>query len=475
MKVVVEAVSSIEKKVVVEVPAEEVDRALDAEYKRIGKTAKVRGFRPGKIPKGLLRKMYRQQAAAGVSEALIRTNLSPAFDEASLEPLAVPDVERDAVLEGQPFRFTLTCQVRPEIALVGIDDLAVERQPTEPEDEAITAELERRRMTQAELEPVEDRPADTGDTVTIDYSGRLAEADEPFEGGVGEDHDVELGSGTLVPGFEDQLVGHNEGDEVEVKLTLPDNYPEELAAKEAVFDVTIKAVRTKVVPDLDDDLAVDLGFEDLGALRADVYDTLKNQAVEEETGRLNETVVRGLLEANPVEVPQALIDEAAERLRQRLSMHFRRQGFPDQLLEYAMSQQESMVAEQAVDLARRDLLLEAVAAEYGIEITDDDIDARIAEMAEAMGDPAPKIRAMLSRGGGIDLMRQEMMRDRALDWLVDKATGTLAVLGESTDGSASDGAELDNGESEGQDTPVAETASDGGGGDSETGTEETSS
>lgn len=458
MKVVVEAISSVEKKVTVGVPADKVDRALDVEFKRIGKTAKVRGFRPGKIPRGLLRKMYRVQANSAVSESLIRDHLSEAFKEAGLEPLAVPDVDRGAIAEGTVFEFTLFCEVRPDIELKGIDGLKVERRETEPTDEAMAAELETRRMSQAELEPVEDRAADIGDTITMDYSGRLADADEPFEGGVGTDTDIELGSGTLVPGFEDQLVGSKEGDSVVVNLALPDSYPDELADKAAVFDVVVKTVRRKVVPDLDDDLAVDLGFDDLGALRASVYDSLKNAAVEEESARIREEAVNGLIFANPVEVPKSLIEQAAERLRQRLGMHLRMQGMPDEFLKMALEQQDGMIDERALELARRDLLLEALAESRSIVIDDAMLDDRIGEIAESTGDPIPKVRGMLQRGGGMDVLREEMLRDRALDWLIDKATGVLDVLGESEAATLSDTPELDKADSEGQDTSVAADA-----------------
>lgn len=422
MKVQVEELSAVERKITVELPAELVDAQLSDQYKRLSKTAKVRGFRPGKIPKGLIRKMFRQDAEAAAGGELIQSNILAVFTEASVEPLTMPAVDRATLAEGQPFEFSLVVQVKPTIDHVDVSKLTAERNSTEPTDEEIAAEMETRREAGAELEPVEDRGADTGDTVTIDFSGCLVGETEPFEGGSGSDHDLEIGSGSLVPGFEDQLIGKKEGDEVKVEITFPEDYAEHLANKPAVFDVTVRAVRAKVLPDVDDEFAVDLGFDDLGGLKASVYDKIADAKREEEDGRLRQEVLAQLMTANPLELPEALVTNAAERLMRQLRMQFQMSGIPPEQLDGILGSQTEMMQGRAKELAHRDLLIDALVTQETIEVSDDDIDDRIGEMAERAGQPKPKVRAMLAQDGRIDDLRAEMQNEKAIRWLADTAT-----------------------------------------------------
>ena len=418
MKVSVEEISTVEKKIVVELAAAQVDSALNEQYKRIAKTARVRGFRQGKVPRTLLRRMFKADAENGASQALIQGNVVAAITESELQPLSVPDVERDPITEGQSFVFKMFCQVRPEFEVQGLDDMLLESEPVEPGDEALQAELERRRETQAELVPVEDRGADIGDTVTIDFVGRLADAEEPFEGGTGTDHDVELGSGSLIPGFEDQLAGMKVGDEGSIEVTFPEPYgSDELAGKPAVFQVTVKAVRSKVLPDIDDELAVDLGFEDLSGLRASVYDQLATAMREEAQGRLREQILDGLLATNPIEIPGVLLEQAAQRLQSQLGMHLSMGGMPPEQVRDALGRQSEMISTRAKELAHRDLVLEAISSLKGIEVADGDLDVRVGEIAEQTGQPRAKVRATLQQGDRLEGLREEMLHEKTMEWL----------------------------------------------------------
>ena len=472
MQVQVEAVSSVEKKIIVEVPKQDVDRELAAQYKRISKTARVRGFRPGKVPKGLIKKMYGPQALAGAAEELVRNNLSQAVEESGIEPVAIPDMERGTLAEGTDFQFTLFCQVKPEVELKGIDEITVEPAKGEPSVEEIEADLERQRQTQAELEPVEDRDSDTGDVLTIDYSGVLDGEAEPFEGGVGTDTELELGSGRFVPGFEDQLIGHREGAEVKVEVTLPDDYPEHLAGKKAIFTTTVKAVSKRVIPDLDDELAVDLGFEDMGDMRAKTYDRLKEQSEAAEKNRVHDQVMDALLAANEVEIPSALAEEAAGRIREQVRSQFNYPGVDESLVQQLLGAQEERIQEQAQRVARRNLLLEVIAADKGLTVSDEDIDERLTEMSEQLGQPKPKIKALLAQGGSLNMLKDDMQREMAMKWLIDKATGVLPAAEESGE----EGPSMDKAADEGQDTAdsaeasseeATEVASDGAASDAE--------
>ena len=416
MKVQVEELSPIDKKLVVEIAADEVNKSLEAQYKHLARTRKVRGFRPGKVPKQLVKRMFGAEAAATVGQELLQSCVVDALKEAELDPLDMKDVETEPVAEGQPFTFSIRCEVKPTFTLQGVAELDLERRETEPTDEDIARQLEQMREAHAELEPVEDRGADIGDTLTIDYSGKLVGEEEPFEGGTGTDHDVALGTGSLVPGFEDQLVGAVEGDERCVELTFPEDYVEHLAGKAAVFTVTVKAVRRKVLPDLDDDFAVDLEFEDLDALRASVYDRLSQKAQEAEDGRIRGEIVDTLIAANPLEVPPSLINQAAENLRRQLSYHLAMSGMQSEQLEQALGAQSGYIQQRAHELAHRDMLLAAVVQDYGLELSDAEVDDKIGELAENTGQPKARVRANL-QGDRMDGLRKDLLQEKAFEWL----------------------------------------------------------
>ena len=425
MKVQVEDISAIQKKLTVELPADDVTQRLEHEYKQLVKTATVRGFRRGKAPKGLIRKMYRQDVEQRVSGNLIQTNLMAAFTQADITPLSVPDIERDPIAEGKPFTFSLFCQVRPAFTLAGVAGITVERKSVEPADDAIQAEIERLRMEHAELEPVEDRGADLGDTVTIDFAGRIEGETEPFDGGTGTEHPVELGTGSLIPGFEDQLVGSKPGDELKVELAFPEDYAEHLAGKNAVFDVSVGGVHMKVLPDVDDAFAEDCGHEDLSALKGSIYDQLAGELRDEEDGRVREAVIGQLLEANPVEVPAVLIEEAAERLKRQLGMQLSMSGMQGEMLQNIMEGQAAMIHERAKELALRDLLLDQLAVEKSIAVSDSELDERVGEIAERSGQPRPKVMATLRQGDHLEGLRVEMLHEKAVKWLEDVASGLI--------------------------------------------------
>ena len=421
MNVTVEHISPIQRKITVEVPAEVVSTTLARHYKKVSKTAKVRGFRPGKAPQGLIRRLYRADIEERASEELVRSNLIEALGEASTEPLAVPEIETEPLAEGEAFVFSLFCQVKPTIELQGLEKLTAQAGKSEPDEEDIVARLEEFRERHAEREPVEDRGADIGDIVTIDYAGRLAGEEEPFEGGTASDHEIELGSGRLVPGFEDQLMGTKEGDERTVELTFPEQYVEHLAGKDAVFTVTVKSVGRKVLPDLDDDFAQDVEFEDMSALRASIYDELASSMLEEEEGRLREEVLNQLLAENPLEVPSALLQEAAQRLTRQLAMHLTMSGMSREAVGEAMTNQRETIMVRARELAHRDLLLDALAAVESIEVSPEELDAEITVLAERTGQPKPRVRAELQSDGRLEGLSTELQHRKTVAWLVDRA------------------------------------------------------
>ena len=427
MNVHVEDISAVQKKVVVELSVPEVDEALEEQYRRLSRTARVKGFRPGHVPKSLLRKMFRQDATQSAMSAILKANLWTALQQAAVMPVSVPDIEPSELAEGQPFTFSMFCQVRPSIDLKGIDELRAERKPVEVPDDAILKEIEALRQQHAQLEAVEDRGADIGDVVTMDYVGTLVGATEPFDGGTGTDRQIELGSGSLVPGFEDQLQGAREGEERTLNISFPESYSGDLAGKEATFKVTVKAVQKKILSDVDDDFAKDLDYEDLSAMRAAIYDKLATKLEEEAGGDLREQVVKGLLSANPIEIPPILLESAVDRMRRNLTLQMAMSGLDKELTAQLMESQDGAIREKARELAHRDLLLDEVCKRENLIVTEEDLEVRIGEIAERAGQPKAKVKANLQKDDRIEGLRSEMQHLKALEWLEQKAQANAAA------------------------------------------------
>lgn len=430
LQVSVEDVSAFERKIVVEVPAEDVTRSLDAEFKKLGKQAKVRGFRQGKVPKGLVRKMFRQDAVAAVSRGLVQANIVQAIDQAKIEPISYPQLEQDPIEDGKPFVFRMFVQVKPEFEIEGLGTLSVEPESTEPADEAMQAEIDQLREKHAELEPVEDRGADIGDVCTVDYTGTVKGEEEPFKGGTAQDQDIEIGSGQLIPGFEDQLHGATPESDVVVEVTFPEDYSPELAGKEVIFQVKVRDVRKKVLPVVDDDFARDIGFEDLGAMRADIYDRLAGELRGEVEGKRREVIIAHLIETNPMDVPSALIDQAASSLAEKLGMNLSMSGIDETMLKTLMEGQKEMIRERAVVLAHRDLLLDKVAQTQSLTVTEEALESRLDEIATGAGQPKAKVKGMLQRNGRMEGLREEMLHTMAMEWLDDVALNGLPEVTE---------------------------------------------
>jgi trigger factor len=443
MKVQVEHISNIEKKVIVELPVDSVDRALDDQYKRLGRTARVKGFRPGKVPRSLIRKMFRNDAQSAASTELIQSNLLQAMEQAEVEPLNMPDIDRGELVEGQDYSFSLQCQVRPEIDVQGLDDLKVERQMISVPDEPIDQELQALREKHAELEPVEDRAADTGDTLTVDFKGILDGESEPFEGGTGSDQSIELGAGTLVPGFEDQLIGAKEGDEVNVAITFPEDYVEALATKEATFQVSVKSVKRKVLSDLDDEFARDLEYDDLSSLRGAIYDRKYKEMCDAEDTRVRKEILDAITEANDVVVPTVMSQAAAGQLRSELHARMQMSGLGHDEIHHLMEEQGDSIETRGVDLAKRDLLLGAIAKREELEVNDEELDGRLDSIAEATGKSKSWVKATLVRENRLEGLKIEVLHDKVFEWLEERATGGTSS---GTEANGTDVSETDDAE-----------------------------
>jgi trigger factor len=410
-----------------EVPPEVVEREVARAARQFGREMRIPGFRKGKVPPPVV---IRRVGREAVLDEAVRDSIgrwyADAIGEARIAPVGDPDLTLPDSLpgEGEPYTFTVEIGVRPEAKLGTYKGVEVGRREPEATDEQIDAELAQMQERAARLETAE-REAKEGDFVVMDFVGSID--GEEFEGGAGRDQMIELGSGRLIPGFEDQLVGHKAGDEVTVEVTFPEEYgATQLAGKEAQFAVTVKEIKEKVLPELDDDFAVDqAGFDNLQELRDDIAAKLKEadeRAVEQ---AYREAVIDAVVAEAKIDVPESLVQARARELWERMVHSLGHQRISkDMYLQMAGKTEDEIISEalpEAETALKREAVLAAVNAAEDIEPSDGDIlDALQASAARENVKPE-KLRDQLQSAGRLDELKEDLASRRAADLLVEEA------------------------------------------------------
>ena len=409
--------SPVVKTLTVEVAAPRVAKAFDKAYEGLRKQARIKGFRPGKAPRAVLERLYGASVPDEIERALVGETLADAVELSQLTPLMEPGIEAERPEPGQAFRYKARIECKPEIELPELEALPAKRPAVSVGDDEVLTRLEAlRERTAPILEEPEGTAAELGHYLTIDYVGRLE--GEPFEGGSGEDTEVELGAGRLVPGFEDQLVGAVAGEDRELEITFPDDYAhEELRGKVATFAAHVSAVKRREQRELDDEFAKDMGdFENLGELRERIRSDLLEERERIAKAALRRSVMDALIERTDFEVSPGVVEQ---QLRQQLASMQRE--YAEQVPEDVLHNQLARMAEEGRPAAERRMreafLLAAVARDQGIEVADEDVDARLDELAEARGTSPSELRKLARDQGWRDAIRAELLDERALDFL----------------------------------------------------------
>jgi trigger factor len=390
-----------------EVPAEEVERRVQQAARRLGGQLRIPGFRKGKVP------------PPGVIGWYV-----DAIDEAGIAPVGEPDLDvGDLPAEGQPLTFTIEIGVRPQANLGQYRGLEVGRREPGVEQAAIDAELDRMRERLATLETVE-RQAAGGDQVVVDYVGRVE--GEPFDGGEGRDQLIELGSGRLIPGFEEQLTGVSAGDERTISVSFPEDYPGGLGGQDATFDVSVHEVKAKRLPELDDDFASDASeFETLAQLREDIAERLRHadeHAIEHE---FEEAVLQAAADEAKNQLPDKLIHARAHEMIGQTLSSLERQGVSrDTYLRITGKDEEELAHEaepEAAAALRREAVLAAVVAAESIEPTDEELVDALRPAAERDGADPEGLVAELRKAGRVEALREDVATRKALELIVAEA------------------------------------------------------
>jgi trigger factor len=413
-----------------EVPAAEVEKRVAQAAKGLARGMRVPGFRPGKAPAPVVIKRIGRDA---VLDEAVRESIggwySAAIDDAKVVPVGEPDLDLSALPgEGEPLKFAIEIGVRPPAKLGDYKGLEVPKRDADAGDEAISEEIERLRERSAKLETVE-RAAGRGDFVVMDFAGSVDGT--PFAGGEGRDQMVELGSGRLVPGFEEQLEGASAGEERTVKVTFPEDYQAaELAGKEAEFAVTVKEVKAKDLPELDDEFAEEAGFDTLDELREDI----RGRIAESESSRIEAEFREAALDAAvanaTVEVPDTLVEARARELWDQMLHSLSHQGISKEAYLRISGREEEEIVEQgkedAAQALRREAVLAAIIEAEKIEPSEDEVLEAVGQAA-AEGQGSPKqLLERLKSAGRLDALKEDLAQRKALDLVADSAKPVAA-------------------------------------------------
>ena len=388
------------------------------------KNLNVPGFRKGKVSRTVFNRMYGEEA---LYEDALNAVLPEAYEaavlEAGIEPVAQPKIDVESMNKGEDWVITAEVTVKPEVKLGEYKNLTVSKQDREVTDEDVEARLKREQESQAELVIKEDAAAENGDTVVIDFEGFLG--DEAFEGGKGENYSLELGSNSFIPGFEDQLVGKKAGEEVEVNVTFPEDYQaEDLAGKEAVFKVTVHEVKAKELPELDDEFAkdVDDSVESLDELKEKFRKELteaKEAAAEE--AKDEEAIRLAVENAEIVELPHVMVHDEVHRSMDEFLNNMQRQGIsPEMYYQLTGSTEEDLHKQfegEAEGRVKTNLVIQAVAKAENIEVTQEDIDAEVKDLAEQYNMPEAQVRKVLNN----DMLEHDIRMKRAVETITETA------------------------------------------------------
>jgi len=421
MNVRIEDVSSVKKKLSFEVGAEKVDAEIGKAYQKIAKSAKVKGFRPGKVPQHLLEKYYAPQMEEQVLNRLINDSYFKALVEHRIAAVSDPEIVESGTLEkGKPFTYAAQVEVKPEVEVKDYQGLALQKEKFEFDAKIVEERLEEMRAGRAEMVTSSRDEAAAGDFVTIDFEGFVDGT--PFEHGKADDYQLELGSSSFIPGFEEQLQGMKRGEEREVQVTFPENYgSEELAGKPATFRVVLKEIKEKALPALDDEFAKGFGLESLAELKEKIEENYRQQETSRIDGDLRERLVTALIERNPVEVPETMVAGQLDYMLQNIRNRFRSQGMTLEMLGMNEESFKSMYRETAVKQVQGTLLLEGIARQESMKVENEEIDGKLAQIAEMSNAPLEAVRKYYGSDENRRGLVGQIVEEKAVQFLLGQA------------------------------------------------------
>ncbi|KAA8984362.1 MULTISPECIES: trigger factor [Gammaproteobacteria] len=414
MQVSLESTSNIERRMTIGVPAEEVEQQVDERLREAAKQVRLNGFRPGKVPMKVVRKRFGQGVRQEVLGEVMRNAWMEAIQEQDVQPASQPRFEPQTVEEGKDFEFVAVFEVMPEIQVGDLSQISVEKPWSEVQDKDINKMIDNLRRQQATYKEVK-RKAKKKDVMTIDFTGTID--GEEFEGGSGEDQQLTLGDGQMIAGFEDQLVGAKTGEEHTLDVTFPEDYQnEELAGKQAQFQVTVKKVEEPQLPTLDKEFFEQFGVEaeTEEEFREEVRKNMERELKNGIQNRIKQQVIDGLLEVTELEVPQGMVDQEIERMKQEAVQQFGGQMDPSQL-------PSELFQDQAQRRIKTGLLFQQLVQDANLEVDSERVDEKIREIASTYQDPDEVVEYYNNNQEEKQQIESSVLEDQVVDHVLENA------------------------------------------------------
>lgn len=425
MSVQVEKLEKNMAKLTIEVAPEELEKAIEGAYQKNKGKISIPGFRKGKVPRQMIERMYGKEVFyEDAVNALIPEAYEKAVDECEEEIVSSPKIEVEQVEAGKPFIFTAEVALKPEVKLGKYKGVKVEKADTEVTDEEVDKEINKERESNARNIDVTDRAVKDGDIVTLDFEGFVDGT--AFEGGKGENYPLTIGSGTFIPGFEEQLVGAEIGKETEVHVTFPEDYQaEDLKGKAAVFKCTVKEIKEKELPTLDDEFASEVSeFETLAEYKADIRGRLEERKAKAAREAKEAAVIEEIIKDSDMEIPEAMIETQQRQMIDEFAQRIQMQGLTlEQYFQFTGASYDQMIEQvkpQAEKRIQSRLVLEAVAAAEKIEATEEDYEEELKSMAEAYQMEVDKVKELLPEKS-VQQIKEDIAVKKAAEFVVDNA------------------------------------------------------
>lgn len=408
----------------IEVSPEKFNESLDQAFKKVSKTIQVPGFRKGKIPRKIFENRFGVESLyQDAIDLVLPGAYSEALQETGIDPVAQPTLKDVGEIEqGKPLVVTFEVTVKPEVKLGEYKGLEVEVDAVEVTDAEVDEAINALREQQAELIVKEAGKIENGDTVVIDFEGFLD--DKAFDGGKGENHSLEIGSGQFIPGFEEQLIGKTSGEESEIKITFPEDYhAEDLSGKDATFKVTIHEIKTKELPELNDDFAQDQDVDTFAELKSKKREELEAQKKQASENKQRDALIEQASENAEVNIPEAMIDTELNHMVQEFEQRLQAQGMTMEMYAQFSGQDQDALKGQMKESAEKrvqsNLTLEAIAEVEKIEVADADVDAEFEQMAKAYGTEIEQLKQML--GANTNAIIDDLKFRKTVDFLVENS------------------------------------------------------
>lgn len=416
MQVSVESTGALERKMTVVVPEERIEQEVAKRLKSISKTAKLDGFRPGKVPFSIIQKRYGQQVRDEVMGDVIQSTYYEAVVQEKLNPAGAPTIEPQLSEPGKGLEYHAVFEVYPEVKLASLAKAKIEKPVVELDDKAINTTLDRIREQRKTWEVVE-RAAANGDQVTIDFKGMIDGV--AFPGGEAQDFPVELGVGRMIKGFEEGIVGASAGDELKLELKFPDDYhAENLAGKDVLFEITVKSVSASKLPEVDDEFAKSLELESVDKLMEEIRSNMQREIDQAIEGNVKSQVMDALLKANDITAPKAVVDQEAQTLAGQMRANLEQQGISTAGMEF----DPEMHKEEAERRVKLGLLLSEIIKQKDFKANEEDVDQYLHSLAESYDDPNEVVKWYKADKNRLAEVQSIVLEKKVVDSVLEEVT-----------------------------------------------------